>query len=77
MKPYESPLTGSGFDNRFHPIHGNFAEAAELAGNAAPSTQFFSTSECPISRLRKGTGDFFSGGRTSRHEDEQEIRPDG
>ncbi|TDY56084.1 16S rRNA (cytosine1402-N4)-methyltransferase [Aminivibrio pyruvatiphilus] len=24
------------FDNRFHPIHGNFAEAAELAGNAAP-----------------------------------------
>lgn len=24
------------FGNRFHPIHGNFAEAADLAGNAAP-----------------------------------------
>ena len=24
------------FGNRFHPIHGNFAEAAELAGNAGP-----------------------------------------
>ncbi len=48
------------FGDRFHPIHGNFAEAAELAGNAVLSTPFFSISGFQTSRSLKDTGDFLS-----------------